>query len=350
MSTNKQNIKLIINKIKSVIDLKQELYDKLYDFLETILELNEQYNTDDNTKPDNTTTITTTKHIFAPYLYTDSGNKVNLIDCYRKTKCKNYMLAFLNGKNGIATWSTGKKYNDLYLKEEIDFIKEQGGKIGISTGGAGGSELIKTLSVKECFNTINFLIDNYKIDWFDFDIENGDIANDTDIHNRVELIKLLKKEYPNLFISFTLPIDPDGFRDNGLKLINTTLLYTKIDCINIMTMDYGSYYAPNGKTDMAKYAIKCIEKIATQLKQHKDLKYGLTNMIGVNDVTDEIFSLDNAKELLNYSLSHDNVYLLSFWCVNRDNGNKINTEYADSKYSGIKQDLFDFTKIFNNFN
>ena len=127
------------------------------------------------------------------------------------------------------------------------------------------------------------------------------------------------------------------------------MLNTKIDCINLMTMDYGSYYAPNGKTDMAKYSIKCLEKVKSQLSQY-NLKIGLTNMIGLNDVIDEIFTLDNAKELLDYGTSHDNIYLLSFWCLNRDNGNKINYQYADSKYSGIEQDLFDFTKIFNNFN
>ena len=73
------------------------------------------------------------------------------------------MLAFLNGKNGIATWSNGKKYNENYLKDEIKFIKDKGGKIGISTGGAGGSELIKTLSVKECYNTIKYLIDKLSL-------------------------------------------------------------------------------------------------------------------------------------------------------------------------------------------
>lgn len=344
MSTNKENIKTIVEKIKSVVTLKQELNQKLIDFLEYLLELNETYNTIDNNK-----TNRTDNHLFAPFVYLGTSNQVNLEDCFRKTKCKNYVLSFLNDKNGTPTWSNGKTYKDTFLKKQIDYINNQGGKIFVSTGGAGGNELIKTLSVKDCFNCYKHLIDTYQIYGIDFDIEGGNMTIDTDIMNRIELIKLLKKEYPNIFISFTLPIDPDGLRDNVLKMINTTLLYTKIDCINIMCMDYGSYYASNGKTEMAKYAIKCIEKTTNQL-QGKNLKLGCILMIGVNDVKDEIFTLDNASELIKYCLTNKNVHFLSFWSLNRDNGNKVNYEYADSKYSGLEQNLFDFTKIFNNFN
>ena len=346
MSINKQNIKTIVEKIKSVVTLKQELNQKLIDFLEYLLELNETYNTEENTKLENNTN---NNHLFAPYVYIGCSNNINLIDCFRKTKLKNYILAFLVNKNGTPCWDNGKSYKDSFLDEELDYIYKKGGKIIISTGGAGSGDLPKTIPVKDCFNCFKYLIDKYHIYGIDFDIEGGNIANDNDIHNRIELIKLLKKEYPNIYISFTLPIDPDGFRDNGLKLINTTLLYTKIDCINLMTMDYGSYYAPNGKTEMAKYAIKCIEKVIGQL-EGKNLKIGCTSMIGVNDCVDEIFTLDNAKELVNYCIQHKNVYLLSYWSLNRDNGNKVNLTYADPKYSGLEQNLFDFTKIFNQFN
>lgn len=349
MSTNKENIKTIVEKIKSVVTLKQELNQKLIDFLEYLLELNDTYNTSTNNHHSDDNKPNTNDHFFAPYIYLGTSKNINLEDCFRKTKLKNYVLAFLVGKNGQVCWDNGKSYKDTYLDEQLKYINKQGGKIIISTGGAGNGDLPKTIPVKECFNSLKYLIDKYHIYGIDFDIEGGNIANDNDIHNRIELIKLLKKDYPNLFISFTVPIDPDGLRENGLKLINTTLLNTTIDCINIMTMDYGSYYAPNGKTDMDKYAIKSIEKTIDQLKD-KNLKIGCCNMIGVNDVKDEIFTLENAKSIVNYALTNKNVHWLSFWSLNRDNGDKINTNYADNKYSGIEQNLFDFTKIFNQFN
>ena len=347
MSTNKNNIKQIIEKIKSVVYIKQELNQKLYDFLEYLLELNEQYNTIENNNNQNKINLNNNR-LFAPYVYLGTSFP-NLEDCFRKTKCKNFTLAFLVGKNEQIVWNNGKNYKDEFLTEQLKYIYNQGGKIIISTGGAGNGDLPKTIPIKDCYNALKYLIDKYHIYGIDFDIEGENIANENDIHNRIELIKLLKKDYPNLFISFTIPIDPDGLRENGLKLINTTLLYTKIDCINLMTMDYGSYYAPNGKTDMAKYAIKCIEKTIGQFS-NKNLKIGCTSMIGVNDVKDEIFTLNNASELLNYCLSNKNVHWLSFWSLNRDNGNKVNYEYASPNYSGIEQSLFDFTKLFNQFN
>ena len=118
-----------------------------------------------------------------------------------------------------------------------------------------------------------------------------------------------------------------------------------------MTMDFGNYYAPNGKTDMAKYCIQCIQSVKDQLTNlNISSKIGVTPMIGVNDIQDEIFTLDNATELINYCYKNDNIKLLSFWCINRDNGNKVNYNYADCNYSGIEQSLYQFSCIFNKIN
>lgn len=68
MSTNKNNIKQIIEKIKSVVSIKQELNQKLYDFLEYLLELNEQYNTIESNSEQNKLNINYNR-LFAPYVY-----------------------------------------------------------------------------------------------------------------------------------------------------------------------------------------------------------------------------------------------------------------------------------------
>lgn len=317
-----------------------------------LLELNEKYNLQDQLENNNNINNINSKHIFAPYLYTGSENIINLKDVYNKTSCKNYFISFLNDNNGIPSWSNNIPYYNNHLKEEIQFIQEHGGNIIISTGGAGGKELIKSYSPDECFKYITYFIDNYNIKWFDFDIEGSDISNNEHINKRIQLIKKLKLKYPDIFISFTLPVSPDGFHNEALNLIKRTLYNTTIDCINLMTMDFGIYYAPNGSTEMAKYCIQCIESVHEQLHDltDKNIKIGCTPMIGVNDLTDEIFNLSNANELINYCINSDKVYLLSFWCINRDNGNNINQSYADSKYSGIKQNLYEFTTIFNKFN
>lgn len=342
---NKKEIKLIIDKIKSVITLKKELYDKLYDFLELLLELNEKENSMEVDNNNNNNTEPQIK-LFAPYLYLGSDNKVDIIDCYNKTGLKAYTLAFLN-KDG--TWSNGKKYTDNFLKENIKYIQQQNGYFIISSGGADGEELIKYNDIDKCYDIYKYFIDNYNIYHFDFDVEGTSLLDNKTNTKRIKLIKQLKQNYPNLVIQFTLPVSPDGFHTNELNFIRDLIeKNTQIDIINIMTMDFGSYYTPNGRTDMDKYTIESLNSVQDQLNQLnlKNVKLGCTPMIGVNDDVNEIFSIDNARKLLN-DYKNNNYYLLSFWCLNRDNGNKVNYNYASSSYSGIPQSLYQFTSIFN---
>ena len=55
-----------------------------------------------------------------------------------------------------------------------------------------------------------------------------------------------------------------------MVLVNLYILL-RHQVVNIMAMDYGSYYAPNGATDMGNYAIASAQSVYTQL-----VKIGLT--------------------------------------------------------------------------
>ncbi|KAJ1328315.1 hypothetical protein BSLG_010047 [Batrachochytrium salamandrivorans] len=65
-------------------------------------------------------------------------------------------------------------------------------------------------------------------------------------------------------------------------------------------------------------------------------------MIGQNDVRDEIFSLQDANQLLKFAQANSWISLLSFWSINRDTSVFSNALYASS---GIKQNMFDFANI-----
>lgn len=343
---NKNELKTIINKIKSIITLKTELYDHLMDFLEVLLELNDKYN-----QLENNTSHTTNK-LFAPYYYLGSSNKINIKDYYNKTNCNNITLAFLNCDHERPQWSDGITYHSGGIDDIVHFIHEKQGNIIISSGGANGIELINKLSVEECIKIYKYMYDIYQIKHFDFDIEGFYISDNNLTNKRCHLIKEIKRQIPNAIIQYTIPISPDGLHTEGLNLLKLSKQNNiDPDIINLMTMDFGTYYAPNGKTDMAKYCIQCIESVQKQLNELSiHSKIGVTPMIGVNDCTDEIFSIDNANELINYCKYNNNVKLVSFWCINRDNGNKINNNYADCNYSGIEQKLYEFSCIFNKIN
>lgn len=345
---NKNNIALAIEKIKNIIVLKTELYEELYNFLDELLKINNLNSTQPSTTPITIPSTINKSKFFIPYLYLASDNKINIEDYIRKTKCKNFMLAFLNDMNGIIQWSNRKSYSDLFLLDDINYIKNNGGKIFISTGGADGREIIKTNTVDKCFEVIEYLYNMYKIDGFDFDVEGSEVGNVTHRDKRVKLITKLKKTYPNMKIGYTLPVEPDGLRDDALSIIKETYKYTTVDYINLMTMDFGNYYAPNGKTDMHKYCIESIKTVENQLENLKiKTKISVTPMIGQNDVSNEVFNLDNAKKLIEYVNTNNKILFTSFWCINRDNGKKISTS-ANCNYSGIQQNDYDFSKIFNN--
>ena len=341
-STNKQNIKLIIDKIKCIVNIKQELYEKLVEFLEVLLTLNDKYNEETTFK------LEDYSKIISPYYYLGSSNKIDIIDFYNKTKCKSLHLAFLNGDKGIPCWSNGDKYDCSNVREICNYLHSNGGHAIISTGGANGVELVNAFDVNRCISVYSYFAD-LGVRHFDFDIEGSCVSNKELTKKRNQLIKELKKKYTDLVIQFTVPVSPDGLHSNELELVKETVSSgVSIDILNIMTMDFGTYYAPNGKEDMGKYCIQCLESVSSQLEKLKlRCKLGVTPMIGVNDCVDEIFSLENAKELVNYCKNQNNVYLLSFWCINRDNGTVINYNYADCNYSGICQNLYEFTELFN---
>jgi len=52
----------------------------------------------------------------------------------------------------------------------------------------------------------------------------------------------LQATYPNLYVSFTLPVDPDGFgpSDAMTLLKSAKAAGVNINIVNIMTMDYGN--------------------------------------------------------------------------------------------------------------
>jgi hypothetical protein len=72
-------------------------------------------------------------------------------------------------------------------------------------------------------------------------------------------------------------------------------------------------------------------------------------MIGVNDIASEVFTLADAKALVDYAKTDSRVALLSMWSVARDNGNSAGAHFASSDSSGIAQTPYEFSGIFHQF-
>ena len=113
--------------------------------------------------------------------------------------------------------------------------------------------------------------------------------------------------------------------------------------VNIMTMDYGPAY--NG--DMGKYAIEAAKNAEKQIRALGiGAKMGNTPMIGQNDVSTEKFDLDDAREVLEWAKTNDNVRLLSMWSITRDKSQGTGLYNCTM----IPQEDYEFTNIFKSFN
>lgn len=128
------------------------------------------------------------------------------------------------------------------------------------------------------------MINQYKITAVDFDIEGGIIADKATIDSRNKALKILKQNNPNLIISYTLPVSPTGLDNNGYYVLTSAVTNgATIDTVNLMTMDYGTFAAPNGATGMGGYAISAANAVNKQLQQA-----GLKSNVGITAMVNNI--------------------------------------------------------------
>jgi hypothetical protein len=135
---------------------------------------------------------------------------------------------------------------------------------------------------------------------------------------------------------------PSDAKSNGVK----------ISTVNIMEMDYGASYSG----DMGTYAEQAATATQAQIKGVLGLSdsaawkaVAVTPMIGVNDVSSEVFKVDDATQLVNFARTKG-IGGLSMWSATRDKqcagGSKPT---ADATCSSISQEKFAFSKAFGAF-
>jgi hypothetical protein len=111
-------------------------------------------------------------------------------------------------------------------------------------------------------------------------------------------------------------------------------------------MDFGDSAAPDPEGRMAAYIISSAENLRKQVMSsgYTNPKIGLIPMIGVNDVTSEIFRISDAKNVKDFFKNTPWMTYIGWWSTNRDKPGP--GEGANPFNSGIKQLPYDFAKTF----
>ena len=289
----------------------------------------------------------------APYFYTwafgSSGYAVNSLAQAKAAGVNAVTLAF-GTSNGSCTLQ-GFNF-DSSTQQDVQSYIAGGGRVILSFGGADGPFLEDDCSTSQLYSIINNLVSTYKIYYLDFDVEGGEVDDTTAANTRNAVIKQLQAAYPNLYVSFTVPVGSGGLPGDVAGLIqNAKNAGVKINIVNIMTMDYGG--DTGGASSEGGTAIDSANATFNQLRSiYPNLStaqtwgmLGITPMIGLNDGSttnnpSEQFTPSDATKVTQFAEAN-NIGLLSFWAINRDQGGVVNSEndldlFDNSGYSKLE--------------
>ncbi|MFD8202230.1 cellulose binding domain-containing protein [Streptomyces sp. NPDC059701] len=293
---------------------------------------------------------------FAPYVDTSLYPAFDLVANAEATGVKNYHLAFVTDGGGCTPkWGGVTDLASDAVARQIGALRAKGGDVRVSFGGASGSELATTCASADALAAAyGKVVDTYGLTKVDFDVEGGALPDTAANTRRAQAVTALRKRHPDLDVSFTLPVMPEGLTQAGVDLLaNARQNGVRIDTVNIMAMDYGPAYSG----DMGTYAEQAATATQAQIKSVLGLSdsaawrtVAVTPMIGVNDVVTEIFTVDDAAQLVRFARSKDLAWL-SMWSATRDKQCAGGTKpQADATCSSVLQEPSAFSKAFAAYN
>ncbi|MFF9641971.1 glycosyl hydrolase family 18 protein [Kitasatospora aureofaciens] len=300
--------------------------------------------------------------VFAPYFESWTGQSPATLAA--QSGAKYLTMAFLQAATkGSCTpyWNgdTSKPVSSSTFGADIATIRANGGDVIPSFGGYTadntGTELADSCTdVGQIAAAYEHLITTYDISRIDLDIEDNSLTNTAGIDRRNKAIKTVQDwaaaSGRTVQFSYTLPTTTSGLADSGLAVLrNAVSNNARIDVVNMMTFDYYD----NATHDMAADTQTSAQGLYNQLARLYPSKtpaqlwgsIGITEMVGIDDFgAAETFTVANATTVYNWAVSKG-INTLSFWALQRDNGNCAG-KGGDDSCSGINQNTWDFTHIF----
>lgn len=253
-----------------------------------------------------------------------------------------------------AAYSLDDASQDLDLDRRIARLRQNDGSVIVSFGGAINDELALVCDdPDQLADAYRDVVERYDLRTIDLDIEGaalGDVAANT---RRATAMRTLQDERPgdhDLDVWLTLPVSPTGLTREGAAAV-TTMLDAGVELagVNVMTMDYGGS-RPQGQSmiDATKEALEAThDQLGTVYSRAgHDIgpatmwkRMGATPMIGQNDVTGEIFTIADARELNAFAIDRG-LARLSMWSMNRDRtcgANYPDVTTVSNSCSGVDQ-------------
>lgn len=267
------------------------------------------------------------------------------------------------GLDALAITAGNSHEQLLAINQSIRAFQQAGGDVMVSLGGMNGSSLAQrgaqtgqtAANLAERYAEV---IRTYNLNRLDFDIEGAALADDAANILHSQALAVLQQQYPDLEVWYTLPVLPSGLTSDGLDVVRMALSAgVKLDGVNVMAMDYGESAAPTTgpqAQSMGTYAIQAAEATLQQLNTlfgqfgqgFSSGMLGVTPMLGVNDISSEVFTLADAQQLEDFARSRG-LGMLSMWSIARDQPGTLGS--ASPTSSGLAVAEGSFSAIFNDY-
>ncbi len=246
--------------------------------------------------------------------------------------------------------------SQIDLDRRVALLRERGGEPVVSFGGLANDELATSCTDDDqLLEAYRAVVERYDLRTIDLDVEDDDLTDRAAGVRRARALATLQDERRRagepLDVWLTLPAATAGLTEDGLAVVRDTLAGgVELAGVNAMTMNYGgSRDAGESMTDATR---RTLEAVHDQLGDLLDdagadvsgddvwARIGMTPMIGQNDVSTDVVTLDDARELA--ALGEElGVGRVSMWSLNRDRACGVNyadTSVVSSACSGVTQD------------
>ena len=295
---------------------------------------------------------------FSPYVDTSLWPSYDTVAAAKAGGAKNYNLAFVTAGSGCTPeWGGVSTLAGTPDPGEINELRAAGGDVRVSFGGASGTELAEACtSVSSLAAAYQQVISAYGLTKIDFDVEGAAAADTAGITRRDQAIAQLqaaaKAAGRTLQVSFTLPVLPSGLVQDGTDLLQDAKANgVDVSAVDIMAMDYGDSAAPSPSGQMGTYAIDAATATEAQVKSifgYTDAQawahIAVTPMIGVNDTSDEVFTVADATQLAQFAATKHLAWL-SMWSAGRDQECSGGAQtYASPSCSSLVQSPYAFAE------
>ena len=305
-------------------------------------------------------------HVSAPYFETwtgespaaeaaASGNKY-LTLAFLQTEAPGSCTAYWNG-------DTTQPISKSVLGSDIATIQRRGGNVipsfgGGAASGAGTDIADSCTSVDSIAKVYESLVTTYGVTRIDLDVEGDSIKNTAGVDRRNKAIAQVQswaqRTGHNVQFVYTLPSFNTGLEYPGTDLLENAIANgAKVDVVNVMTFDYWDGLDHDMAADTEQAGASLHAQLAALYPSKSSAQLwnmiGVTEMIGIDDFgPNETFTTADAITVENWAVEKK-INALSFWALQRDNGDCPGTVGAGN-CSGVAQSDFYFSHAFAPFN